>query len=56
MLVIPTDLPYRDGVSSDSQLLLFGIKNLRGLAARKFQKSARIGLVILSINLWRHSA
>ena len=56
MLVIPTDLLYRDGVSSDSQLLLFGIKNLRGLAARKFQKSASIGLVILLNNLWRHSA
>ncbi len=56
MLAIPTDLPYRDGVNADSQLLLFGIKNLRGFTARKFRKSASIVLGILSFNLWQHSA
>ena len=55
MLAIPTDLLYLDGVNLDSQLLLFGIINLRGFAARKFPKSASIVLVILSINLWLHS-
>ena len=54
MLAIPTDLPYRDGVNTDSQLLLSGIKNLRGFAARKFRKSTSI--IILSINPWRYSA